>query len=424
MSGHFERRTWEPSPAAYPPVARLRRGFAYQAFVPDPIAGRDWAIPAHVAEDIVRAETAIRSLDALPHIAGIEALSRLLLRAESISSSQIEGLVVSQRKLAQALYDPALGGETARSVVNNIHAMERAVELGSSHRRLTVQGICDLHAVLLGGTANSGHAGRLRAEQNWIGGRLPAPLDAEFIPPPPERVLPLMEDLVSFCAREDLPPVFQAGIAHAQFETIHPFVDGNGRVGRALIHVILRRRGAIETVVPPISNVLLAGATRYMAGLNVYREGADDDWSSLFAGALTTAAVRARALATAVGGLQGEWLDRIADSRADATARRIVEILPSAPVLDANRAAELTGISTVSTRRALARLQGVGALRLLKNDARRGRVWVADELLGILNAFEWELAGAPEPGERRRAPKETRTSLDRYLEALREEEAP
>lgn len=422
MNGHYERRIWEPSPGAYPPLARRQRGFAYQAFVPDRIAERDWSIPAHVAEDIVRAETAVNSLNTLPQIGGIEAMSRLLLRAESISSSQIEGLVVSQRRLAQALYDPDLGDETARSVVNNIRAMERAVQLGAVADRLTVHDLCDLHAVLLQNTTYSEYAGRLREEQNWIGGRLPAPLDAEYIPPPPEYVVPLMEDLVEFCAREDLPPVFQAGVAHAQFEAIHPFVDGNGGVGRALIHVILRRRGAIETVVPPVSNVLVASADRYIADLTGYRDGRDDDWSSLFAGAMYTAAIRARALTRAVERLQAEWLERIAETRTHATARRLVETLPASPVLDANRAAELTGASTVSTRKALIRLQEVGAVRLLKHDARRGRIWVADELLGMLNAFEWDLTGAPLPGERRRAPRATRSSLERYLGALGTEE--
>jgi Fic family protein len=394
----------------------------YQAFVPARVAGHGWSIPAHVADDIVRAETAIRTLDALPHVSSVEALSRLLLRAESISSSQIEGLVVSQRRLAQALYDPELAGETARAVVNNILAMEEAIVVGSRARPLAVQDVCGLHATLLRNTPQHGHAGQIRTEQNWIGGRLPAPLDAEYIPPPPEMVLALMQDLAAFCNREDLPPVFQAGIAHAQFETIHPFTDGNGRVGRALIHVILRRRGATTTVTPPISNVLLANPDRYVAGLTAYREGNVDDWSSLFAGALHSAAVRGRALARAVGLLQEEWVDRIAPARADATAHRIIAILPGAPVLDANRAAELTGASTVSTRKALMRLEEAGAVRLLRQDAQRGRVWVADELLGILNAFEWNLAGSPDPGERRRAPRATRSSLDRYMDALQSQE--
>lgn len=92
------------------------------------------------------------------------------------------------------------------------------------------------------------------------------------MPPPPERVKELMEDLVAFMNRGDLPPVVQAAIAHAQFEIIHPFADGNGRVGRALIHVVLRRRGLAPRYVPPVSLVLAADARAYVAGLTAFRE--------------------------------------------------------------------------------------------------------------------------------------------------------
>jgi Fic family protein len=369
-------------------------------------------------DEIVRAEVAISRLNAFPHLPGIEAMSRFLLRAESISSSQIEGLVVSQRRLAQALYDPALATDVARSVVGNITAMLRAIEIGAQAARLTLEDLLSIHQVLLENTAYREIAGKLREEQNWIGGRLNAPLNAEYIPPPPEYVPDLLHDLLEFCEREDIPPVLQAAIAHAQFETIHPFVDGNGRVGRALIHIILRRRGAVTVFVPPVSNVLAAHADRYIAGLTAYREDDVAGWSLLFAQAMQTAAVRADALAQTIARLQSEWLDRIAGTRSHATVRKLIDLLPGTPVLDARRAAELTGISTVSTRKALDRLQEVGAVRLLKTDARRGKIWVADEFLGILNAFEWHLAAPTREGARRRSPRPTRTSLERYLQML------
>jgi hypothetical protein len=106
------------------------------------------------------------------------------------------------------------------------------------------------------------------------------------------------------------------------------------------------------------------------------------------------AAIRGRALARIVERFREDWLERIAETWTYATARRVVEILPASPVLDANRAAELTGASTVSTRKALTRLQELGAVRLLRHDTRRARVWVADEMLGMLNAFEWDLTSA------------------------------
>ena len=125
----------------------------------------------------------------------------------------------------------------------------------------------------------------VRTEQNWIGGRGSSPRDAVFIPPPPDRVPALLHDLIAFVNLDDLPAVAQAAVAHAQFETIHPFGDGNGRAGRCLIHVILRRRGVSPRLTPPISVVLATNAKDYIAGLTDFREGRADDWIGGFADA-------------------------------------------------------------------------------------------------------------------------------------------
>src|SRR5438105_1677041 len=136
---------------------------------------------------------------------------------------------------------------------------------------------------------------RLRSEQNWIGGSDFNPCSAEFVPPPPEEVAALLEDLCAFCNDASLPAVAQAAIAHAQFETIHPFVDGNGRTGRALIHVVLRRRDLVPRILPPISLVLSTWSDDYVHGLTRTRYLGDpngeqaraglDDWVALFAAA-------------------------------------------------------------------------------------------------------------------------------------------
>jgi Fic family protein len=171
-------------------------------------------------------------------------LARRLLRAESVASSRIEGLVLSQRRLARAEAEEAdARDETARSVLGNVVAMEHAVALGAGAKPLRLKDVLDIHRVLMLATTTPRIAGELRERQNWIGGNAYNPGRADFVPPPPEHVKGLMNDLVAFMNRTDLPPVVQAAIAHAQFETIHPFADGNGRVGRALIHVVLRRRG-------------------------------------------------------------------------------------------------------------------------------------------------------------------------------------
>ena len=146
---------------------------------------------------------------------------------------------------------------SAKAVAANVSAMEEAIAVGDRDTPVTVDDLLAIHAVLMAGDQPA-RPGHVRGEQNWIGGRLGNPSGAAFVPPPEDLVMPLLGDLVAFIARDDLPSVPQAAIAHAQFETIHPFIDGNGRAGRALVHVVLRRRGVAARFVPPIS-IVLAG---------------------------------------------------------------------------------------------------------------------------------------------------------------------
>lgn len=210
-----------------------------------------------------------------------EALARLLLRAESLASSRIEGLVVGGRRLLRAEVARQISGSandvTAEEVLGNIDAMTWAVESLASASTVTVDGLLDIHRRLLTSTRLAAHAGKIRQVQNWIGGSSFTPCSAAFVPPPPEHVKGLLEDLCAFCKDDSLPAVAQAAIAHAQFETIHPFVDGNGRTGRALIHVMLRRRGLAARVLPPVSLVLATWSAAYIDGLTATRyEGRPD----------------------------------------------------------------------------------------------------------------------------------------------------
>ncbi len=167
-------------------------------------------------------------------------------------------------------------------------------------------------------------AGTIRDRQNWIGGNAYNPGRADFVPPPPEYVKELMADLVAFVNRSDLPPAVQAAIAHAQFETIHPFADGNGRVGRALVHVVLRRRSLAPRYVPPVSLVLAADAKAYVAGLTAFREERPANWILLFAQTLEQTAVKASELATRLAALQKMW-------RAQKNRRGTSNVMPPRP---------------------------------------------------------------------------------------------
>ena len=210
--------------------------------------------------------------------------------------------------------------------------IERAVALGSGARPLRLSDIFALHRVLMLATTTPQIAGEVRDRQNWIGGNAYNPGRADFVPPPPELVKGLMGDLVAFVNRTDFPPVVQAAVAHAQFETIHPFADGNGRVGRALIHVVLRRRGLAQRYVPPVSLVLAADATAYVAGLTAFREDRAADWILLFAQALERAAAKASELALRLAELQEKWRESAGRPRRHSSAEALIVELPAHPI--------------------------------------------------------------------------------------------
>lgn len=264
--------------------------------------------------------------------------------------------------------------------------MKRAIEMGAG-AEIAVADLVEIHRVLLRSTHDHAIAGVVRTTQNWIGGNAFNPLDAAFVPPPPEQVPTLLDDLCRFVARVDLPPVVQAAIAHAQFETVHPFADGNGRTGRALIYAILRRRGEATRYIPPISLMLAAAPEAYIGGLNAYRAGEVSGWCELFAEQTACAAGEAERLADEIESLEDEWLERAGKPRRDSAARLLIGALPEQPVLDTATAQRLTGRSHVAVNKALAQLEDAGILCRL-NERRWGRVWECDELLDLVEDFE------------------------------------
>jgi Fic family protein len=231
----------------------------------------------------------------------------------------------------------------------------------------------------------------VRTVQNWIGGHSDGPRDAEFVPPPPDQVAGLLDDLCEFAEREDLPAIVQAAIVHAQFETIHPFADGNGRVGRCLIHVVLRRRRLAHRYVPPISLVLGGNARAYIAGLTDYRSGGVGRWCGLFAAAMRTAAAEARRFAGEIQHLQRRWVERAGHPRSDSAAAKLIPRLPAQPIVDVKTAEQLCNCSNQAARLAVLQLEKAGVLRQVTL-GRRNRAWEAAELFDLLNQLERELA--------------------------------
>ncbi len=386
----FVRQRWAANLEAFG-GRRARQAFAYDAYVPDPIADLEVPLSLDIAHVAAEAEVALRQVDTgAKELASLEALARQLLRAESVASSRIEGLSLSHRRLAKVAWSGDTTDVTARSVLANIAAMELAVRDAAKSKAWSVSALLRIHRQLFS-AFDDPTAGHVRAEQNWIGGAASSPRDAEFVPPPADRVRPLLEDLALFIARDDLPPVIQAAVAHAQFETIHPFADGNGRVGRCLIHVVLRRRGVITGVVPPVSLVLATDTKAYVGGLTDFRAGRIAEWCATFAAATKLAALEAGRFVEQVRALQQRWRKAVGPLRAGSTVDTLLEHLPGTPVLNVESVEAMAGVSNQAARLAVAQLESAGVLSRL-NAGRRNRAWEAPEVFELLNAFEQHLA--------------------------------
>lgn len=373
--------------------AKYRRACRYDAYVPDPLAALHLALGAEVAGLVSEAEAAIRNLNLVAH-PGLAPLARLLLRTESIASSKVEGMQVGARELARAearLESGGRAGPTAVEVIANIDAMSLAVEEAAGVDRFGEREILAIHRRLMEKAPNGHVAGRFRTGQNWIGGNDYNPCGAAFVPPPPEHVAPLLADLCDAIASDVLPPLVQAALVHAQFETVHPFDDGNGRTGRALIHVVLRRRGVAPAYVPPISVVLAAERDRYLAGLTRFREDGLVDWIEQFAGAAARAAYLAAGYLEAVQALTERWRVQLGASasppRADAAAWALIGVLPAHPLVTAPVAAAATGRAKPSVYEGIRHLEAAGILVPL-SDGKRNRVWEAAGLLDLLSGLE------------------------------------
>jgi len=414
----LQRRRWSGDSAGL--SRRDRRPCDYEVYQPDAVSSRRFSLDGDVAAEVSDAETALTRFDASSSaLAGSEVLARLLLRAESVASSKIEGLEIGGRRLLRSDAARQLGQQprdvTAREILGNIDAMTWAVETTAPGRAISLDAILETHRRLLAETRIEGYGGRIREEQNWIGGSDYNPCAASFVPPPPEMVPYLLDDLVSFCNENDLSPLTQAAIAHAQFETIHPFVDGNGRAGRALIHMVLRRRSMGLRILPPISLILATWASDYINGLNATRyiglpnsdaaRSGVNAWVAFFAAACGRAVEDASRFEQQVRDLQQSWRTRIGRARSDSAVNRLIDALPASPVLTTASAAELIGRSFQATGQAIDRLAQVGALSQI-TVGRRNRAYESPELINAFTSLERRLA-SPE-GDTRISPPRRR----------------
>jgi Fic family protein len=360
-------------------------GALIRAWVPRLLASQNFEVGIRTARRTEQAIAAVR-------VGGVASarsapLGLLLLRAEGVASSYIEGLRTPLVDVAAAEVGDA-SNPTAGWVADNLAAMRQALD--GAGRNLAVEDIHEWHRRLMGPTGRMPEEmlGAFRTAQSWIGGI--SPRDGSFVPPPPGRVDELMADLVAFVNAEWVDPVTQAAVAHAQFETIHPYGDGNGRIGRILIGWILAHRVGI-TLPPPVSVFMARDPGGYLAGLTRFRLGELDSWVDWLAAELRYSSEAAQGLVERSEQLFVEWGGRIEDLRSDATARPVLSLLVEHPVVSSDLVAERVKVTERAARAALTVLADRGILepydRAPVGPGRPRRFWVASELITLVTSL-------------------------------------
>jgi Fic family protein len=393
---------WHTNPEQRAPDGRRptnddRALTSVQVEVPARIAGAPVDLSPDVAEHCRHVEAEITRLDA-HHGAHLLGLSSFLIRSESVASSRIERVYADLDDVARASLAEA-ASSAAKATAAASEAMYRLIEGQEPDGPFRESALLDAHRVLLAHDRfESSYAGRYRDVQNWIGGSDFSPRNAVHIPAPPDEVEPLMADLTRFVNRHDLQPLAQAALAHGQFEAIHPFSDGNGRIGRGLIAVVLRRRGVARQVVVPIAAAMLADVDAYFDALIGYRRGDAASLVSYLARAAEAAAGEAAVSAQRLQEMPEAWRDAVRP-RAGSSAASLIDLLVTRPVLNAELAQQLTQSSAPRTYEAIERLAEAGVLREITGSA-RNRVWVAGDVLTEVADLDGRIGRRTTPSKR------------------------
>lgn len=407
---HWDEAHWESSVDSGVPRSARRSG-AYLRYVPDAVDSLALRVDGEVSRRVTSVERRIRALNG-PGGDQLAGIARFLLRSEAIASSRIEGIAPSAQQVALAELGQSEDirgiSEQAQLVANNMTIVRRSTSELVEVDTLAVDHIVDLHRALLPDEPQ--HHG-VRSVQNWIGGSDWNPLNADFVPPPRDLVPGLLADLTDYLNGAAHAPLIQAAIVHAQFETIHPFTDGNGRVGRALIHTVLARRGLTQNAVLPISLVLATLRERYVAGLTSYRHDAPADsptasaainaWLRTFVDAAEIAVDQSETLRSEIEELRADWEQRLSAHRAaaglrrapraDSAVARLLAQLPEAPVTTAATLARILGVSVQASKAALDELHDAGILRT-KSIERGATAFICREVLDLITITERALA--------------------------------
>lgn len=387
----FETLDWKPqAPEMFSRAEVARQTGPYEAAVTASIAGWTPSISGEIFADVEDATRQLVDFDKHAQQTlgtnnpALGPMTAILLRTESASSSQIEQLTTSAKQLALAEINEG-DKANALTVVGNVHAMEAALQLADD---ITEATILSMHEALM--IHQRGFdpldAGRFRGEPVWIGRGEAGPRLADFVAPHHDRIRDAIKDLVGFVNRQDLPVIVQVAVSHAQFETIHPFPDGNGRTGRALAQSILRNKGLVGSTAVPISAGLLVHTERYFEALGSFRAGD--------AGPIVREFAQASRIAATTGSrLVDNLVEQLEDSRAkmtglrsDAAAWKVLPTLIGQPAVNSKYLMSKLGLGEMAAQRALDALTDRGVL--VETSGRgRNRVWQHPGVFEVLDGY-------------------------------------
>lgn len=358
--------------------------------LPPRIANVDFEPSRSLRTQLATATDGLIRLDQV-HGRSLGALNQLLLRTESIASSKIENIEASLSD-----YGKALMGERANasavSMAAATDALAGIIVTADTERSITSAAVLRAHFDLFRRHPDmAAKAGHVREHQNWIGGSDYSPRNALFVPPPPETVLGYLDDLFDYANRDDVLPLAQAAIVHAQFESIHPFVDGNGRIGRTLIHAVLRRREVTRRLTVPIASGLTAHRERYFEALGDYRRGTASTIIALLASATMWATHEARRTVTNLQLIHDDWDEALAQPDPGSPPARVLRFLMAEPIITSARIAEVMELDEPGTDALIERLRRADVIAPLTPRG-KARVWgahmVLDEVRDLSSRIE------------------------------------
>lgn len=310
------------------------------------------------------------------------------VRKEALVSSEIEGTQATlQDVVTYEATKQAERPDDVREVCNYVDALTFAREQIAKPKGLPLSTrlLCEAHKRLMRGVRGADkQPGEIRRSQNWIGGTRPG--NARFVPPPPEDVPALMAQLDTWLHSGDaLPPLVKAGLAHVQFETIHPFLDGNGRIGRLLITLLLEHWGLLKSPMLYLSLAFKRRQQEYYARLSGVRtEGEWEAWTRFYLECVREAADDGVRAAQAIFALIGKDRARLIKHAAvTVPAVRLLDLLPSRPVVTLPLAVDLLGVSKPTAIKAIEALESVGVLKETSGK-RRDRVYAYQKYLDTL----------------------------------------